>query len=71
MKGFIAGAIAATAALVGIKKLSEYADTRSDLKDIKDKLKKTCDDVVSDCKDVAQSVSDAVSGSDTGKGEES
>ncbi|MCR5623494.1 MAG: hypothetical protein K6G18_16770 [Treponema sp.] len=65
-KGFFAGVAVAAAAMFGIKKLSEYAETRDDLRDIKDKLAKTRDDVAADCKDVAQSVAAAVRGSGAG-----
>ena len=59
MKRFVAGVVFAGAVAVGVKKLSEYADGRSGLKDIKDKLAKTRDDFVADCRDLAQAVSDA------------
>ncbi len=65
-KGFLAGVAVAAAALFGAKKLSEYAETREDLKDIKDKLAKTRDDVAADCKDVAQSVAAAIRGAGDG-----
>ncbi len=59
MKSFFAGTLFAGIVAVGVKKLSEYADTRSDFKDIKDNLAKTKNDLVADCKDLARSVSDA------------
>ena len=59
MKRFVAGVVFAGAVAVGVKKLSEYADGRSGLKDIKDKLAKTRDDFVADCRDLARAVSDA------------
>ena len=59
MKRFVAGVVFAGAVAVGVKKLSEYADGRSGLKDIKDKLAKTKDDFVADCRDLARAVSDA------------
>ncbi len=58
MKRFVAGVVFAGAVAVGVKKLSEYADGRSGLKDIKDKLAKTRDDFVADCRDLARAVSD-------------
>ncbi len=59
MKRFVAGVVFAGAVAVGVKKLSEYAEGRDDLKDIKDKLAKTKDDFVADCRDLARAVSDA------------
>ncbi|MCR5621223.1 MAG: hypothetical protein K6G18_05140 [Treponema sp.] len=59
MKRFVAGVVFAGAVAVGVKKLSEYADGRNELKDIKDKLAKTRDDFVADCRDLARAVSDA------------
>ena len=59
MKRFVAGVVFAGAVAVGVKKLSEYADGRSGLKDIKDKLAKTKNDFVADCRDLARAVSDA------------
>ena len=59
MKRFVAGVVFAGAVAVGVKKFSEYAEGRSDLKDIKDKLAKTRDDFVADCRDLARAVSDA------------
>ena len=59
MKRFVAGVVFAGAVAVGVKKLSEYAEGRSELKDIKDKLVKTRDDFVADCRDLARAVSDA------------
>ena len=59
MKRFVAGVVFAGAVAVGVKKLSEYADGRNELKNIKDKLAKTRDDFVADCRDLARAVSDA------------
>ena len=59
MKRFVTGVVFAGAVAVGVKKLSEYAEGRSELKDIKDKLAKTRDDFVADCRDLARAVSDA------------
>ncbi|MBP5465265.1 MAG: hypothetical protein J6Y13_08875 [Treponema sp.] len=59
MKRFVAGVVFAGAVAVGVKKLSEYAEGRSELKNIKDKLAKTKNDFVADCRDLARAVSDA------------
>lgn len=71
MKRFVAGVVFAGAVAVGVKKLSEYAEGRSELKVIKDKLAKTRDDFVADCCDLARAVSDASWNGDIEEAEDS
>lgn len=66
MKRFVAGAVA-----VGVKKLSEYAEGWSELKNIKDKLAKAKNDFVADCHNLARAVSDASWNGDIEEAEDS
>ena len=44
------------------KILSDYAETKPELKNVKDKLKKTARDISDDCKDVLEAARRALTG---------
>ena len=62
VKRYFGTCAAATMIAVAGKILSDYAETKPELKNVKDKLKKTGKDFYADCKDVIDAARRAITG---------
>lgn len=62
IKKFLGTCVTVTLVAVTAKKLSDYAETKPELKNVKDKLKKTAKDFSEDCKDVIDAARRAITG---------
>ena len=68
IKKFLGTCVTVTLVAVAGKKLSDYAETKPELKNVKDKLKKTAKDFSNDCKDVIDAARRVLTGEQPDEG---